>query len=83
MSNLKAKTAQQLATKLAKGGIVNFTFVKKNLDLRSASATTDNKFIPKEKRAKISNELASTAVRFFDTSINEWRSVSLDAPIYF
>jgi hypothetical protein len=83
MSNLKAKSVAQLATKLSKGNVVNFSFVKRNGDLRSAKATTDNNFIPKEKQAKISNELAASAVRFFDLEINEWRSVSNDSPVYF
>jgi len=83
MSNLKSKTANQLALKLAKGGITTFSFVKRNGDLRSAKATTDKKFIPKDKRATITNEMASKSVPFFDLTINQWRSVSLDSPIYF
>lgn len=83
MSSLKSKTATQLANRLSKGGVLNFSFLKRNADLRSAKGTTDNSFIPKEKRAKLTNELAATAVRYFDLEVNEWRSVSLDAPIYF
>jgi hypothetical protein len=83
MSNLKSKSVAQLATKLAKGNVVNFSFVKRNGDLRSAKATTNNKLIPKEHQAKISNELAASALRFFDLEINQWRSVSNDSPVYF
>jgi hypothetical protein len=83
MSNLKAKTATALATKLAKGDVVTFSFIKRNGDLRSAKATTNNKLIPKEYRAKITNEAATQSVRFFDLTINQWRSVSFDSPVYF
>jgi hypothetical protein len=83
MSSLKSKTAVQLANRLSKGGVLTFSFLKRNADLRSAKGTTDNSFIPKEKRAKLTNELAATAVRYFDLEVNEWRSVSNDAPIYF
>jgi hypothetical protein len=83
MSNLKAKSVTQLATKLAKGNVVTFSFVKRNGDLRSAKATTNNQLIPKELRATITNEVAASSLRFFDLGINQWRSVSNDSPVYY
>lgn len=83
MSNLKAKTAKQLATALAKKETLTFSFVKRNGDLRSARATTHNSLIPKAKQATITNEQSMNSVRFFDLTINEWRSVAVDTPIYF
>jgi hypothetical protein len=82
MINIKAKTATALATKLAKGGIVKFSFVKGNGDLRMAEGTTDLKLIPKEQRAKITNESAASSVRFYDLSVKGWRSVSHESPVY-
>lgn len=83
MSNLKAKSVAQLATKLAKGNVITFSFVKRNGDLRSAKATTNNKLIPEGKRATITNESAMSSLKFFDLELNQWRSVSNDSPVYF
>ena len=82
MINRKAKTATALAKKLAKGGIVKFSFVKGNGDLRVAEGTTDLKLIPKEQRARITNKVSASSVRFYDLSVNDWRSVSYESPVY-
>jgi hypothetical protein len=78
----KANTATQLATQLAENAIVNFSFVKRNGDLRRVNATTKNNLIPKELRSKVTNKESATSVRFFDLNINAWRSVSAESPIY-
>jgi hypothetical protein len=78
----KAKSTKQLAKALAENSIVNFSFVKRNGDLRSVSATTTSNLIPKEMRAKTSNANSVNSTRFFDLGINAWRSVSAESPIY-
>lgn len=78
----KAASSVKLAKMLSENTVVNFSFVKRNGDLRQVNATTKNNLIPKELRAKVTNQESATSVRFFDLSINAWRSVSAESPIY-
>lgn len=78
----KATSSTKLAKLLSENQVVNFSFVKRNGDLRQVSATTKNNLIPKDLRPASSKSNGENSVRFFDLSINAWRSVSADSPIY-
>jgi hypothetical protein len=73
-------TAKELIKALAESQAVQFSFVKKNGEIREALATKQQelflKHIPKTNRKE-----AKGTITFFDLAINEWRCLREDAEI--
>lgn len=66
---------------LLNGGVVSFSFEKKNGDLREAVGTTNTNNIPVANLAK-GGSTPGDKVPYFDLIKGGWRSVAIDQPIY-
>ena len=66
-------TSQLLSSK------VNFSFLKKDGEMRTVNATLKEDLIPEDLRSK--NKLKKSNLSFFDLDKSEWRSLAKDVTI--
>lgn len=76
---MNKSTAKELIKALAENQAVQFSFVKKNGEIREAIATKKEELFA-EHTPKGRKEAPST-ITFFDLAINEWRSLRKDTEI--
>jgi hypothetical protein len=73
-------TAKELIKALAENQAVQFSFVKKNGEVREALATKQQELYLKH-TPKTNRKEAKGTITFFDLAINEWRCLREDAEI--
>ena len=83
MAKAKKSEAEKMASKLSKNltnGVVTFFYRKKNGEVRSAVGTTNLSLVPKESQPKMKNSvtLSGTVQKYFDFTVNDWRSVKTE-----
>ena len=83
MAKARKTVAEKMATKLSKNltsGVVTFFYRKKNGEVRSAVGTTNLSLIPKEWQPKTKNSvtLSGDVQKYFDFTVNDWRSVKVE-----
>jgi hypothetical protein len=70
-------TPHQLQVCLESPVPVLFTFITNQGDQRTVLGTRNLSIIPEKKHPK-TNNLSEVAIRFFDYTVGDWRSISID-----
>lgn len=78
MKSTETLTIEELRKKLQENYEVNFSYVKKNGEIREARGTLNMNTIPFEKLPK-DTSLNRSNFSYYDLDKNDWRSLSQDA----